>query len=246
MSRYWNQHAFCANAPLRLLLVLLWMALCAPALPAQMGISWGWVRIAAPSWNAGFQTEVTGRRTPIFRNAAGFQLDHDLPFGKSWMSLRPALGFTRATQGDPVSDRFQLEWLAMSSRVALVVRLLDVPQACDCTPVVPDGHWLREGFQAWLAPGISATRLQFATTSELFPKGKKSAWATRPFVEAGAGLELTLSHALTLMPFVRTRWYGTMHWPDLSALYTEDPVADRYDRSTVLLSMFGLRAGLRW
>ncbi len=213
---------------------------------AQMGVSWGWVRLHAPAWDAGYQTEVTGRHTPIFRNAAGFQLDQDLPFGKKHLSLRPALGFARATQGDPVSDRFELEWLSMSSSIALSVRLLDLPQACDCKPMLPDGHWLREGFQVWLAPGISATRLQITTTSELFPKGRQSTWHTRPFVEGGAGLELRLTRLLSLTPFVRTRWYGTMNWKDLTVLLTEDAEADRYDASALLVSMFGLRAGLSW
>lgn len=213
---------------------------------AQVGISWGWARVYAPTWEAGYQTEVTRRRLPLFRNAVSFQLDRNLPVGERLLALRPALGFTRAIQVDPVADRFALELLAMSSHVALHVRLFDLPQACDCQPLFPEGHWLREGLQIWLAPGISTTRLQINTTSDLFPNTRQSTWHTRPFAEAGVGLELTLSGALKLMPFLRTRWHGTLIWEDLSVLFAEEEGVDRYDRSSVLISMFGLRAGLRW
>ncbi len=245
MSQFWNAHFFSGRA-FRLAVAAASVLVGFCDAPAQVGISWGWARVRAPAWEAGYQTEVTRRRLPLFRNAVSFQLDRALPVGKRSFGLRPALGVTRATQVDPVADRFVLELLAMSSSVALQLRPFDLPRACDCQPLFPEGHWLRQGFQLWLAPGINTMRLQIRTTSDLFPSVRQSTWHTRPFAEAGVGLELALSGALKLMPFVRTRWHGTLVWEDLSVLFTEEEGADRYDRSSVLVSMFGLRAGLRW
>ncbi|GEM_PF-4074846 len=238
MSHSWNVHA------LRFYMSLCCLFLCLSA-KSQLNLSWGWNRLQATSWEVGFQEEVTRRKTPLFRNAVAFQLSWSHRAAHAFLSWHPLFSLERATQRDPISDRFFLERLALGAGMTLAVYLFELPQACDCKPLFPKGHWFRAGFHTWLSTGLMRQRLRMRVIDDLFPP-VQTHWTTLPWGEVGSGITLKLSARLQLTPFARLRYYGSTEWPGLSALFAQDFDADRYDQTTLLSTVWGLRAGLRW
>jgi hypothetical protein len=182
-------------------------------------------------------TEVKNRQN-VFANDLGFGIDYHFRMKNKRIEFLPGLSLLRShtNLNDGITE---LNFRAVNLFFNTRFYILDLNEDCDCPTFSKQGDFFGKGFFVMFTPVLSLYEVSFQPD----PLETASASGVAYGFAGGMGLDIGISTAITLTPFVNYYYMFNYDWPELQQYF---PQAELQTETRNQRLELGVRVGYRF
>lgn len=223
--------------------VLFFLAIFSASLAfGQIGIRGSYLQNDAPTWTL---HDLNGDPVDEIQLKTGFSvgLDYWFRLKNQRIEFFPEMNY--ASFADTWDNTLDLKFNMYSFYLNTQIYFLDFAGDCDCPTFSKEGTFVDRGLFLLLSPGYSFQNFELNFLEGQSTKVDNNAFS----LGAGLGLDIGVSDAITITPYVGARYFLSSNWEDINL---EENLVDnqltllKTDQNNYLQIFAGIRLGFRF